>query len=62
MPQVLLIGIAALGGWYAWKSLKREMARIDEELERERKSAKRPEDTLELDPDTGRYRLKKRDE
>ena len=62
MPQFLVIGIAALGGWYAWKSLKREMARIDEELERERKAAKRPDDTLELDPATGKYRLKSRDE
>jgi hypothetical protein len=56
MPQLLLLGLAAAGGWYAWKTLKREMARIDDELERERKAAARPQDTLERDPATGKYR------
>ena len=58
MPQLLLLGLAAFGGWYAWKALKREMARIDGELERERKAEKRPEGTLERDPATGKYRLR----
>ena len=39
----------------AWKALKREMARVDREVEAVRK---RPGETLERDPETGRYRLK----
>jgi hypothetical protein len=55
MPQLLIIGAAVLGGWYAWKALKREMARIDREVESVRKQ---PDETLERDPETGRYKLK----
>jgi hypothetical protein len=53
--QLILIGAALLGGWYAWKALKREMARIDREVDAVRKA---PEETLERDKKTGRYRLK----
>ena len=55
MVQVLIVGAAVLGGWYAWKAIKREMARIDREVEAVRKE---PEETLERDPETGRYKLK----
>jgi hypothetical protein len=55
MPQLLIIGAALAGGWYAWKALKREMARVDRELEAVRT---RPSETLERDEKTGRYRLK----
>ena len=55
MPQLLIIGAAVLGGWYAWKALKREMARIDRAVESVRKQ---PDETLERDPETGRYKLK----
>ena len=58
MPQLLLLGLVAAGSWYAWKALKREMTRIDDELERERKAEKRPDATLERDPATGKYRLR----
>lgn len=53
--QLILIGAAVAGGWYAWKALKREMARIDREVEAVRKL---PSETLERDPQTGRYRPK----
>ena len=52
MPQVLIIGAALIGGWAAWKVLKREMARVEREVEAVRK---RPAETLERDPETGRY-------
>ena len=55
MPQLLLIGAAIVGGWYAWKVLKREMARVDRNIEAVRN---KPEETLEHDPETGRYKLK----
>jgi hypothetical protein len=58
MVQVLIVGAALVGGWYAWKALKREMARIDREVEAVRKE---PEETLERDPETGRYKLKGKD-
>jgi 3-mercaptopyruvate sulfurtransferase SseA len=55
MPQLIIIGVVLVGGWYAWKTLKREMSRVDREVEAVRK---RPSDTLEQDPKTGKYRLK----
>ncbi len=58
MPQALIIGAVLIGGWYAWKALKREMARVDREVEGVRKP---PAETLTQDPETGRYRVKKND-
>ena len=55
MPQLLIVSVALVGGWYAWKALKREMARIDREIEAVRKE---PEQTLEHDPETGRYKVR----
>lgn len=55
MPQLIIIGAVVLGGWYAWKALKREMARVDREVESARG---RPSQTLEQDPKTGKYRPK----
>ena len=55
MPQLIIIGVVLVGGWLAWKALKREMARVDNELEAVRK---RPTETLVEDPKTGKYRLK----
>lgn len=55
MPPLVLIGAAVFGGWYAWKALKSEMERIDREIESARNP---PSETLELDPETGRYKLK----
>lgn len=55
MMQLVVIGIVLVGGWYAWKALKREMARVDAEVEAARN---RPAETLERDPETGRYRPK----
>ena len=59
MPQLLIVGLAVAGGWYAWKALKREMSRIDREVEAARK---KPAETLTRDPATGRYRLGKDEE
>lgn len=54
MP-IVLIGAAIVGGYYAWKTIRREMARIDREVEAVRR---RPPETLTRDPQTGRYTLK----
>ena len=56
--QLLLIGAAALGGWYCWRTLKRELARLDRE---EKAVGKPPAEKLERDPQTGRYRVDKKD-
>jgi hypothetical protein len=53
--QIIIIGAALVGGWYAWKALKRQMARVDRELEAVRRQ---PTETLERDPESGRYRLR----
>ena len=55
MPQLIIIGAVLVGGWYAWKTLKREMSRVDREVEAVRK---RPSETLVEDPKTGKYRPK----
>jgi len=55
MPQLIIIGVVLVGGWIAWKALKREMARVDNELEAVRKP---PTETLVHDPKTGKYRVK----
>lgn len=57
MPQLLIMGAALAGGWYCWKVLKSELARLDREEEAVRK---KPEATLEHDPKTGRYRPKEK--
>jgi hypothetical protein len=56
MPQLILVGLVLVAGWYAWKLLKREMARVEGEVQAARK---RPAETLERDPESGRYRPKK---
>jgi hypothetical protein len=58
MPQLLIIAAIAVAGWYAWKFVKREMARVDRELEAARK---RPTETLKQDPETGRYRIEEKE-
>ncbi len=59
MPQLIFLGLLVAGGYFAWKAIKREMARVDQELNEAKKT---PSDkqgaTLELDPETGRYRPK----
>ena len=55
MPPLVLIGAAVFGGWCAWKALKSEMERIDRKVEAVRSP---PSETLERDPETGRYKLK----
>ena len=55
MPQLIIIGAVLVGGWLAWKALKREMARVDRELQAVRE---RPTETLIEDPKTGKYKVK----
>jgi hypothetical protein len=54
MPQLLIVGAVLVGGWYAWKVVRREMARVSREVEAVRKS---PTETLTRDPQTGKYKV-----
>ena len=58
MVQLLVIGAVLVGGWYAWKALRREMDRVSAEVEAVRKP---PSKTLRHDPATGRYKVDERD-
>jgi hypothetical protein len=56
MSKFLVIGAAVIiGGWMAWKALKREVARVGRELDRARG---KPTETLTRDPRTGKYRIR----
>jgi len=62
MGQLLLIGLVALGGWYGYRFLRREMRRVGNELDKARQARDdRPTETLELDPKSGRYRPRQPD-
>jgi len=56
MPQLVIAAALVIGGWYAWKAVKREMARVGRDLD---KTRGRPTQTLEEDPKTGRYKVKR---
>jgi hypothetical protein len=58
MPQLIIVAALIVGGWIAWKALKREMARVGRELD---KSRGHPTETLEHDPKTGKYRVKSKE-
>jgi len=58
MPQLIIAAALVAGGWFAWKALKREMARVGREVDQARG---RPTETLTEDPKTGRYRPRKND-
>ncbi|MCB1439506.1 MAG: hypothetical protein H6888_06145 [Nitratireductor sp.] len=59
MPQLIALALVGGLGWYAWKTLRREMDRIGQEVrEAENKSKQVPD--LELGPD-GVYRPRRKD-
>ena len=59
MPQLILLGLVAVGGYFIWRVVKREMARVDRDLKEARADKARQSTTpLEQDPETGRYRPK----
>lgn len=58
MPQLIIVAAIVIGGWYAWKALKREMARVGREVD---KARGRPTETLTQDPETGKYKVKGRE-
>jgi hypothetical protein len=55
MPQLIVIGAVLIGGWIAWRALKREMARVSRDLDSARG---RPTETLTQDPKTGKYKVR----
>ncbi|MFZ1814730.1 MAG: hypothetical protein WBO55_11280 [Rhizobiaceae bacterium] len=59
MPQLLAIALIGLLVWYAWRALKREMARIGDDVERAKKSQPRKGEVTILEKgEDGVYRPK----
>ena len=62
MPQLIFLGLIAVGGYFAWKAVKREMARVDKKVRNAKMGkAGKPTETLEYDEKTGTYRPKDED-
>ncbi len=62
MPQLIFLGLIAVGGYFAWKVLKREMARVDKKVRKAKMEREgKPTETLEYDETTGTYRPKDED-
>ena len=62
MPQLVILGLIAVGGYFAWKVVKREMARVDEKVRKAKMERQgKPTETLEYDEKTGTYRPKDED-
>ena len=60
MPQLIFYALVGAVGWYGYKAIKKEMAKVSEKVRKEEDGPK-PMGELEQDPDTGVYRPKKRD-
>ena len=61
MVRLLFLVLIAAAGWYAWRVVKRQTARVDAALRKAEVNARRPVDrqeaiSLEKDPETGVYR------
>jgi uncharacterized protein HemX len=61
MVRLLVIALIAAAGWYAWKMLKRQQARVEAALRKAEATAKptvreQKSIALEKDPKTGVYR------
>ena len=61
MVRLLFFALIAAGGWYAWRVVKRQTARVDAALRKAEVNARRPADpqkaiSLEKDPKPGIYR------
>ncbi|GGA77074.1 membrane protein [Brucella endophytica] len=60
MPSVIFLIVMALAAWYGYRAFKREAARVSREVRQAEKEAQnRAHGTLEQDPKTGEYRLRK---
>ena len=62
MPQLIIVCLIAVGGYFAWKAVKREMARVDKKIRKAKMEREgKPTETLEYDEETGKYRPKDKD-
>ena len=60
LSKIIFVLLAALIGWMFYKKFVADAQRLAKGAERERKAAENnAKGTLELDPKTGEYRLKK---
>jgi hypothetical protein len=61
MVRLLFLALIVAAGWYVWRVVKRQTARVDAALRKAEVNAHRPVDrqeaiSLEKDPETGVYR------
>lgn len=62
MPQLIFLGLLAVGGYFAWKAIKREMARVDQKIRKAKMEREgKPTETLEYDEESGTYRPRDED-
>jgi type II secretory pathway component PulJ len=63
MPQILFFAALGAVAWFGYRQLLKEAERVNARVRRAEKEAEnRATGTLVRDPDTGEYRLEKRDE
>ncbi len=57
MPQLLILAIVGIVGWFGYKAFLREADRVHRRVRRaEDEAANRAQGTLVEDPETGEYR------
>lgn len=62
MPQLIFLGLLAVGGYFAWKAIKREMARVEKKIRKAKMEREgKPTETLEYDEESGTYRPRDED-
>ena len=62
MPQVLIAAAVIVVGYCAYRLVKREIGRVGAELDKQRRAGgPKPAETLERDPESGRYRPQRND-
>ncbi len=58
MPQLIFYALVGVVGWYGYKALKKEMAKVSEKIRKEEDGQPKAVSELEKDPETGVYRVK----
>ena len=60
VPQLVVLGVASAGFWFAMRWMRTEFARVDGEIRRTERMLERlrnsPVPQLRFDPETGHYR------
>lgn len=55
MPQLFIATLVAIGGYFGWKTFRHEWQRVNDEMNRTRKTKQTKHVDLKQDPNTGVY-------